>query len=135
MRYRAFVVHNGRMKYAARLSWGIVIYSVLYLSWHALATYQFTQGIIPRVAEIAVLVAVCTVAGSALKLNSWKDILPYSFFWACTTAVLDAIMTVPFGGLQIYANWNLWIGYAFVVLFPLAAPLTRIYRDDIGSIS
>lgn len=131
----SFIIHNGDMKYISRLGWGIVIYALMYLTWNGFAIYGFTYGIVPRLCELLVLVIVSTVAGRSLRLNSWKDILPYSFLWALTALGLDYVITVPLSGVQIYANWNLWIGYALVMLLPLAAPQTRIYRDDIGHIS
>jgi hypothetical protein len=121
------------MKYIARLSWGIVIYAIMYLAWNGFAIYGFTAGLAPRLAELAVLVVIATIAGRSLHLHSWKDILPYSFFWALTAFALDAVYTLPFAGTSMYANWNLWIGYALVMLLPLAAPQTMIYRDEAGA--
>jgi hypothetical protein len=118
------------MKYAARLSWGIVIYAIMYLTWNGFSIYGFTQGILPRLCELLMLVIIATIAGRSLTFNSWKDILPYSFFWALTAIALDAVFTLPFSGTAMYANWNLWIGYVLIVLLPLAAPQTRGSRLD-----
>jgi hypothetical protein len=118
------------MKYIARLSWGIVIYAIVYLASQALLIYGFSAGIVPVLSRLVVLVIICTVAGRSLRFNSWKDILPYSFFWALTVLAIDAILTLPFSGTAMYANWNLWIGYALVLLLPLAAPSTRVFRDE-----
>ena len=118
------------MKYGARLSWGIVIYAIMYLTWNGFAIYGFVNGIAPRICELIVLVIVSAIAGRSLGFTSWKDILPYSFVWALTSIGLDAIFTLPFSGTVMYANWNLWIGYALVMLLPLAAPQTRIFRDE-----
>jgi hypothetical protein len=118
------------MKYIARLSWGIVIYAIMYLTWNGFAIYGFTSGIAPRICELIVLVIIATIAGRALKFDSWKDILPYSFFWALTALLIDAIITLPFSSTTMYANPNIWIGYALVFLLPLAAPLSRKVYDD-----
>ncbi len=132
---RPFVVHNVRMKYLSRLSWGIVIYAIMYLFSNALAIYGFAGGI-PAIAErLVMLVIITTIAGRALRFNSWKDILPYAVLWTVTVLALDAVFTLPFSGVQMYANWNLWIGYALVMLLPLAAPLTRSRKDEGGMIS
>ena len=118
------------MKYTARLSWGIVIYAIMYLFSSGLAMYGFSAGLAAIFCRLLVLVIIATIAGRSLKFNSWKDILPYSFFWALTVVALDAVFTLPFSGTVMYENANLWVGYALVMLLPLAAPQTRIFRDD-----
>lgn len=122
------VLHNARMKSLARLGWGIVIYAIVYLAWNGFAIYGFTQGILPRLCELAVLVCVAAAAGHALGFRSWKDILPYSCGWALIAIGLDAIFILPFSGVQMYANLNIWIGYALVALLPLAAPQLRFFE-------
>jgi hypothetical protein len=118
------------MRYLARLWWGIVIYAIMYLTWNGFAIYGFTQGIAPRLCELVVLVIITTTAGRSLRFNSWKDILPYSFFWALTAIALDAVFTLPFSGTGMYASWNIWVGYVLVMILPLAAPQTRILNAD-----
>ena len=97
------------MKYAARLSWGIVIYAIVYLFSNGLTIYGLVGGVPAIVARLAVLLIITTIAGRSLHFNSWKDILPYSIFWAFTVLVLDAVFTLPFSSMQMYANWNLWV--------------------------
>jgi len=121
------------MKYLKRLSWGIVIYAILYLTWSGFAAYGFTAGIAPRLCELVVLVIVATIAGRSLHFNSWKDIIPYSFGWAVIAFAIDTILTLPFSGLAMYSNWNLWVGYALVMLLPLAAPQTRVFVEETPS--
>ena len=107
----------------------------MYLAWHALATYGVAGVIVPHIAELAVLVVVATIAGRSLLLDSWKDILPYSFFWVFTIAILDGVMNIPLVGAGFYADWNLWIGYALILLVPLAAPQTRSHWEDAAHVS
>ena len=118
------------MKYIARLWWGIAIYAIMYLTWNGFALYGFTSGIAPRLCELVALIIICTIAGRSIKFNSWKDILPYSLFWALTAFALDIIFTVPLSGTMMYGSPNIWIGYALVLLLPLAAPLTKMIHDD-----
>ena len=120
------------MKYLSRLSWGIVIYAILYLFSNGLSIYGRAGGISSVLARLIVLVIIATIAGRSLRFNSWKDILPYSIFWAFTVLALDAVFTLPFSSVAMYSNWNLWIGYALVMLLPLAAPLTRSHRDEVN---
>ena len=108
------------MKYIARLSWGIVIYAIMYLFSNGLSVYGIAGGIPAVLMRLIMLVIITTIAGRSLHFKSWKDILPYSIFWALVVFALDAVFTLPFGGVQMYANWNLWIGYALVMLLPLA---------------
>lgn len=113
------------MKYGVYLGWGIVIYAVMFLLWSGFVTYGFAGNIVSRLLGLAVLITVATIAGRSLRLHAWHDILPYSLAWAIVVGLLDMVLSVPFGGWQIYADWNIWIGYVLVALVPLFAPLTR----------
>lgn len=117
------------MKYGALVGWGIVIYAVMSLAWSGLAIYGFTGGILPRIVELLVLLVVATVAGRSLKFRSWKDVVPYSIGWALIAILLDGIFSVPLTGWRIYADWNIWFGYALLVLVPLIAPFLRKVPD------
>ncbi len=118
------------MKYGARLSWGIVIYAIIYLFSNGLSIYG-VSGLWAILSRLLMLVIVSTVAGRSLGFKSWKDILPYSIFWAFTVICLDVVFTmIPFSGMQMYSNVNIWIGYALVALLPLAAPQTKVYREE-----
>jgi hypothetical protein len=117
------------MKYGALVGWGIVIYAVMSLAWSGIVIYGFAGTLLARLLELLVLVIVATIAGRSLKLHSWKDIVPYSLAWALMMAALDAVFSVPFAGWAIYADWNLWLGYALVALVPLIAPKTRMHPE------
>jgi hypothetical protein len=118
------------MKYLMRLGWGIVIYAIMYVFSNALSIYGFSGGLVAILCRLVVLVIVATIAGRSLPFTSWKDIVPYSFFWMLSVIGVDAILTLPFSGVYMYYNWNIWIGYALVMLLPLAAPQTRIFTKE-----
>ena len=107
----------------------------MYLFSNGLAVYGAAGGIPALIARLIMLVIITAIAGRALRFRSWKDILPYAIFWAFTVVVLDAVFTLPFSGIAMYSNRNLWVGYALVMLLPLAAPQMFVFRDDAGSIS
>lgn len=123
------------MKYGALLGWGVMIYAVMYLVGSGLLIYGFSVGFIPLIVKILVLIATVSIATRALRLASWKDVLPYSFSWAVIAAVLDAVFWVPFAGWEMYASLGVWIGYALVVLIPLATPRLRHASVQTPSIS
>ena len=118
------------MKYGAYIGWGVVIYAVMYLSLNGLTIYGYRGTNVLPIVELVILLVVTTIAARSLKFHSWKDILPYSICWMLVVAALDALYTVPFSGTQMYTNWQLWVGYALVVLLPLLAPLTHIIPQD-----
>lgn len=118
-------MRDNRAMKLSPFTWGIGIYAVLSLLWSGFVIYNLTFGIVPRLIELCVLVVLAFAAGRALRLKSWKDILPYSFVWGAEAAFLDAIYTVPFSGWSLYGNPLLWLGYAIVVVVPLIAPLLR----------
>lgn len=113
------------MDLAARIGWGIVIYAVAFLAWSGMGIYGWTQGALPYLVELLVLLLVCTWAGSALKFNNWVDILPYSIGWAVIAAALDSLYVVPFQNWGWYQEWSPWIFYLLIVFLPLLAVLLR----------
>lgn len=116
------------MKYQALIGWGITLYAIMRLASDAIIIHGLTEGAIPHILSLAVLIVLGLIAGRSLRFDSWLDILPYSLFWVAEIAALDAVYTVPFGGWAIYLDWNLWIGYGLVVIIPLIAPYTRFSR-------
>ena len=117
------MLHNRCMRFRIGLlfGWGAVIYAVMFLAWSAFVTYGFVEGLAPRVLGLVILVALAVIAGHSLRAHSWHDILPYSVCWGIIIAVFDILMSVPFGGWQIFFDWNVWFGYGVVVFAPLLA--------------
>ena len=111
------------MRYAVMLGWGIVIYAVMFLLWTSLVTYELSTGPLSAIIRIVGLIAVTAIAGRALRMHSWADILPYSIGWAIMVGTFDALLVVPFSGWQIYSDWNVLFGYALVVIVPLFSSL------------
>jgi len=116
------------MKYFSIAGWGVTIYALMSLLWSGFITYGFIDGLAPRIIGLLVLIALALIAASSLRLNSWSDILPYAIFWAVMMAVLDAIFSVPYAGWQLYADYNVWFGYAVVLVAPLFSPYLRMVR-------
>lgn len=105
--------------------WGVAIYAVMYLVWSGLVIYGFSLGTLSLIVRLAILFGITTLAARSLRLIDWKDILPYSVLWAVTAIVLDAVYLVPFTGWTLYSAWSVWLGYAFIVVFPLIRPYIR----------
>lgn len=118
------------MKYSSLL-WGVVMYALMYLLWSTFLTYGFTAGYAPRFVTLAFLVALALFGARSLGFKSWHDILPYSFAWMLSIALLDIICVVPFTGWQLFYDWNLWVGYGLIVCVPLLAPLIRKERGSV----
>jgi hypothetical protein len=96
----------------------------MYLVWSGFILYGFV-GAPARIIGLLVLIGLSLIAGRTLRLSSWKDVLSYSIAWAVIIGILDAVFSVPYSGWQVYADWNLWVGYGLVVLVPLFAPYMR----------
>ena len=113
------------VKYGALLGWGVVIYAVMFLAWSLFVTYGFVEGVLPRIAGLLTLIAVALSAGRSLRMATWKDILPYAFGWTLIVIAFDMLLSVPFTGWQLFTDWNVWVGYALVVIVPILSPYTR----------
>ena len=109
--------------------WGVVIYAVVFLVWSGFLTYGFIEGMLPRILGFAALVAATSTAALSLRLSTWYDVLPYSLSWMVVVMLLDGIFSFPFVGFAIYADPNVWVGYALVAIVPLAAiRIASFYR-------
>jgi len=115
-------------KYGLLIGWGIVIYAVMFLLWSGFVTYGFVDGFAPRILGLLVLIVTALIAGNSLRFNTWRDILPFSLTWGITVAALDGVFGVPLSGWQLYADWNVWFGYALVVIVPLFSPFIRFEK-------
>jgi hypothetical protein len=113
------------MKYGALIGWGIVIYAVVYLVWSALLIHGLADGYFARFASLLALIVTAVVAARSLRVSTWKDMLPYSIAWVAVVALCDAIVSVPFTGWQLYADWNIWVGYILVLAVPVFVATLR----------
>ena len=91
----------------------------MYLLVAAFSLYGMYPNLFSRILALGVLVALATMAGASLNFRSKKDIFPYSLAWVIEIAILDAFMSVPYAGWGLYLDWNVWVGYALVLLIPL----------------
>ena len=106
------------MQYGKLLGWGIVIYAVMYLLVAALSIYQMGP-FFSRVIALGAIIMLALFAGLSLRRHALWDIVPYSFVWMVQVILLDALMSVPFAGWQLYFDWNVWVGYGMVLIVPL----------------
>ncbi len=104
------------------IGWGIVLYATMYLSWALMIAYGLQGTLLSRGILLAVLVVSTAIATRHLPARLWKDILPYSLAWGISIAAIDAMLAAPSGSWGIYADPNLWVGYALVVIVPLILP-------------
>lgn len=91
----------------------------MYLTWSGLVIYGLSLGVLSLAVRLVVLFACTRIAVNSLRLDNWKDILPYSILWALVAVLLDALFLVPFTGFELYASWSVWMGYSLVALLPL----------------
>ncbi|OGG80082.1 hypothetical protein A3A39_02745 [Candidatus Kaiserbacteria bacterium RIFCSPLOWO2_01_FULL_54_13] len=116
------------LRLGALFGWGIVIYAIMFLLWSAFVMYGFVEGFAPRAVGFLVLIITTVMAGRALRVHTWRDILPYSLSWGIMMAVFDGLMSVPLAGWEVFLDWNVWFGYAVVALGPLLALYPRFER-------
>lgn len=107
------------MKFGKLFGWGIVIYAIMYLLVAMLSLYGYYPNTLSRIIALLTLIILATIAGASLKFHLKKDILLYSFVWVLEIAALDALMSVPYAGWGLYLDWNIWVGYALVLVVPL----------------
>lgn len=107
------------MQLGKLFGWGIVIYAVMYLAVAMLALYGIAPSFLARAIALIVLIALATIAGLSLKRHAMRDIAPYSLVWTLEVIALDGLMSMPYTGLTLYLDWNVWVGYTLVLIVPL----------------
>ena len=120
---------NG-MKYGKLFGWGVVIYSVIYLTWSGLVIYGLQNELYSRLISITILIFMSAIAGRSLHFSSWKDILPYSLAWAVIIAVIDGLLAVPYAGWAIYSDLGVWVSYILVAVVPLFFKYDALTASD-----
>ncbi|MDO8552137.1 MAG: hypothetical protein Q7S01_01255 [bacterium] len=121
------------LRYRSLLGWGITIYAIMYVVWAGFTIYGFIVGTAPHVAALLILLVIAAIAGSSLRLASWKDIFPYSLTWAVSMAILNSVMSMPYVGWNVFAEPYVWASYALVVLVPLFCAEQVSITDEMSS--
>jgi hypothetical protein len=116
--------------YEKLVGWGIAIYAVMFLLWSAFVAYGFVDGYLPQIIGLIVLVGVMYRAGKSLPVSSWETALPYALGWLVIIGLLDILLSVPFAGWEIFADWNLWVSYALIAIVPLLAAADFLPNSD-----
>lgn len=106
------------------------MYAVMYMLWRICVLYGFTEGLVPRLVLLFVLIAIGLLAGRALRFSYASDILPYSAGWMLIAIILDRALVYPMAGWAMYADWNIWVGYLLILTIPLMAPQTKRLPDE-----
>ena len=118
------------MRYGILFGWGIVMYAVQFLVATILTIHPVQ---VPFHIAILILTLVCTsvAGGRLLGFARSADILPYSIVWLLIVIGVDAVVTFPFSGWSMYANWQLWSNYILTAIMPLLAPYTIGHKDGL----
>lgn len=111
-----------RFRPLVALGWGVVLYSSMYLAWALLGAYGYAGTAVSRYGLLAVLLFSTVIATRALRMRTWRDVLPYSIIWCVVVAGIDAFFAAASGYWQQFLDPNLWVGYALVLLVPLVIP-------------
>lgn len=98
------------------------MYAVMYMVWRFCLLYEFTDGLMPVLARLFVLIVLGLLAGRSLHFYYASDIFPYAAGWMVIAILLDYVMVYPGAGWAMYMNWNIWVGYLLVLAIPLLAP-------------
>lgn len=107
------------------LGWGIVIYAIVFLVWSGLVTHGLAGSVISQIVVLGALIFVVTLATKSLGYRTERDIIPYAIGWMLISVGLDAIYAVPYSGWQLYADWNMWVGYLLLLVVPMVVTAIR----------
>ena len=107
------------MNYMKLVGFGALIWVVAYIIATAFVAYGMSEGLLVHGVIIVGVALAAFFAGRKVGASSAGEMLKYSFGWVVIGLVLDAALTVPFTGWDIYMSWGVWVGYLVVLLVPL----------------
>lgn len=108
------------MNYKKLFGYGAAVWAVAYIAATALMVYGMFDNVIAKAVLVLIVAGAAYLAGRGLNLGSALSILKYSAAWLIMAIILDTILTVPFAGWGLFTQWNIWLGYAVILLAPLA---------------
>lgn len=109
------------MNYKKLIGFGVLIWAVAYVLAMAFYAYHVLGALWAKIILDIVVAVFAFFAACNLKKSSALKILAYSVVWVIIAFLLDLLLTVPYSGMGIYKTWDLWIGYALVLIVPLFA--------------
>jgi len=107
------------MNYTKLFGWGALIWVVAYIIATAFVAYGIGEGLVMSGVIIVAVALAAYFAGRNVAAPSAGEMLKYSLGWVIIGLVLDGVLTVPFTGWEIFMSWEIWVGYAAILLVPL----------------
>ncbi len=111
------------MNYKKLFGYGAAVWATAFIISTALMIYGMFNNVIAKAVLVLIVAGAVYLAGRGLNLDSVVSILKYSAVWFLMAVILDAIITVPFTGWGLFTQWNIWLGYAVILLVPLAGAI------------
>jgi hypothetical protein len=109
------------MNYKKLIGFGILLWITAFAIASVFVGAKAIDSIAAKITVPIVVGIAAFFVGKNLKLKSIPETLKYSVVWIVIGVLLDMAVTVPFTGWGIFAEWNVWLGYFFVLTAPLLA--------------
>jgi hypothetical protein len=109
------------MNYKKLIGFGILLWIIAFAIASVFVGAKAIDSIAAKISVPLVVGIAAFFAGKNLKLKSIPETLKYSVAWIVIGILLDMAVTVPFTGWEIFAEWNVWLGYFFVLTAPILA--------------
>ncbi len=111
------------MDWKKLVGYGVGIYVVMFMFWSLLVAFEQGEAQWGWYASFVVLAVVAHLASAKLCTKNPIEIIKYSAGWVVIMAVLDWTISARFAEAELFTNWELYVGYAILLL----APLTVIF--------
>jgi len=109
------------MNYKKLFGYGVAVWATAYIVATVLMIYGLFDNVIAKAILVLIVASAAYLAGRNINSDSIISVLKYSVVWLIMALILDAIITVPFTGWGLFTQWNVWVGYAVILLVPLFA--------------
>jgi hypothetical protein len=107
------------MKYKKIVGLGALIWGIAFITAAIFVAFSAIDTILAKIVVPFAVGVAAFFGGKMIDVELPKDILKYSIVWVVIGLLLDLVVTVPFTGWGIFAQWNVWLGYALILFAPL----------------
>lgn len=107
------------MDWKKAIGFGALLWLILFAVASLFVGFKVMETLWARVVIVVISGALAYVLAGKIKPTKAAVALQYSGVWVVTGLVLDAIITTRFAP-AVFQDWSLWLGYALVLLIPLA---------------
>ncbi|MCL5094051.1 MAG: hypothetical protein M1355_02890 [Patescibacteria group bacterium] len=99
------------------VGYGAAIWAIMFVLISALVGFKLSDAAWVGYVTVVLSGVLAYVFAGMVDLKDLKSALTYGIGWVVVGLILDFVISARFAA-DIFSSWNLWAGYALVLLVP-----------------